>query len=131
MRLRNDLAKTIMDIFKTGRTNEKMLTKSFTDKGEPIISISDDFYCKTDLLFCGSTNCAGKVVQLLGELFQRNVQMFINLYPDQCLGPVSSGTMSAKKIFGLHGMAIINVAIPVASLEAISNAEAIVDFVEC
>jgi hypothetical protein len=71
-------------------------------------------YC---LLFCGSTGCAGEVVELLRELQTRGVTRFINLFPFPCREPVVAGTALARQLFQIDKMRIINIALPLATVD--------------
>lgn len=110
--LRIALGRSVSKLFSEGRAESCGLTKHFQPSGDPVISICADIGTEMDLIFCGSTNCAGEVIELLRELNERGIGLLVNLYPRPCLAQVSTGTMLAGQLYGLRGMRIVNVAIP-------------------
>ena len=110
--LRSDLAATVRGIFARGEAEKHSLSREFNSDGEPIITVQTVDACDYTLLYCGSTNCAGEIVELLRILRQRGVDLFVNLLPRQCFAPVETGTLLAHRIYGLAGMKIMNVSIP-------------------
>jgi hypothetical protein len=110
--LRTALVRSVARLFEEEKATERGLTKHYQPSGDPIVSVCADLGAEMDLIFCGSTNCAGEIIELLRVLRERNVGLLVNLYPRPCFGQVSTGTMLAGQIYGLEGMRIVNVAIP-------------------
>lgn len=110
--LRADLAATVRGIFSSGQAEKHSLLREFNADGEPIIRVQNGDNCDYTLLYCGSTNCAGEVVELLRVLRSRGVDLFVNLVPRQCFAPVETGTLLAHRIYDLSGMKVMNISIP-------------------
>jgi hypothetical protein len=110
--LRSRLAKTVSLLLRdTQKAHSLGLTRHFTPNGDPIVHATNEDGADFCLIYCGNTNCAGEVLQLLGDLQERGVKRFINLYPMQCRQPVCTGTDLAYRIFGLQEMEVINIAL--------------------
>lgn len=84
----------------TANDDESRITVSHPDHGD---------YC---LVHSGHTSCAGGYLELLASVHRAGVRTLISLIPMRCLGPVTLGTALAPRLFGIDGMAVINVAIP-------------------
>ena len=110
--LRHQLARTVRTLLRNGKGAEMALARTFDENGHPKVSVTSSLAGEYCLLFCGSTNCAGEVMQLLKDLHERGVRRCVNLYPYQCMGPVLTGTNLAREMFGLLGMKVINLAVP-------------------
>ncbi|HTQ80594.1 MAG TPA: hypothetical protein VMM92_11395, partial [Thermoanaerobaculia bacterium] len=110
--LRTALGRSVAALFAAGKAEERGLTRHFQPSGDPVITVCSSMGAEMNLLFCGSTNCAGEVIELLRELSERDLGLFINLYPRPCLAPVSTGTILAGQLYGLHGLRVVNVALP-------------------
>jgi len=108
-RLRDGLAEALGGLLKQ---NDRRLHIKVTENGEPIVDVVSPAIGEYSLLYCGNTNCAGEVVELLRQLYDRGVRHFVNLFPDTCFGPVTTGTLLANELFDLNGMMVINVSIP-------------------
>lgn len=115
--LRSQLPKTIKELEAQGLAGERGLKTTFTEHGEPIISVDrselSELGGELRLLYCGTTGCSGEVVQLLKILHDRDVGVFVNLYPSACVGPVTAGTEVARQTFLLRGMKVHNVAVSI------------------
>jgi hypothetical protein len=110
-RLRARFATTLKTVMKDPvRAAELGVTTEHDGNNEPIISLQTDGQSCT-LLHCGNANCAGEVVELLKELYERGVRNFINIYPGCCHIPVESGTEISRQLFGLDGMEVVNIAV--------------------
>lgn len=112
--LRTSLARSIKDLFDRNLAEERGLTKSFTPSGEPIISVESELEGDFSLLYCGSANCSGEVVELLRIIHGAGFRSFVNLYPEPCLGPVTLGTELARPVYKTKGLEVLNVAVPFA-----------------
>ena len=113
--LRSLLAKSIQRLFEENLAEERGLAKSFTPAGDPIVSagsVNSELERDFCLLYCGSTNCAGEVVELLRIVWEAGFRSFLNLYPMQCLGPVGVGTRLAQTIYKIRDLHVFNVAAP-------------------
>jgi hypothetical protein len=109
--LRAQFAKTIKSVMKDPANAARLgLEKRLDSNREPIISVETEGQ-SCSLLHCGNANCAGEVVELLRQLFERGVRNFINIYPGQCDLYVERGTEISRQLFGLEGMEIENVAV--------------------
>jgi hypothetical protein len=95
----------------SGKSAELGLSSELTAKIEPIIYGSTDDDTKYQLSFCGNSGCCGEVIQLLSDLQQLGVRNFINLYPMECRNHVTAASTLARRMFGLSGMTITNIAI--------------------
>jgi hypothetical protein len=116
--LRQQLQSSLDPFLHDNERAEKFgLRKHFSPTGEPIVDVESDFGGRYCLLFCGSTGCAGEVVELLHQLQLRNVTRFINLYPFPCREPVITGTGLARQLFQIESMRIINVALPLSAID--------------
>lgn len=112
--LRHMLTTTIAPLLRDRKKADSLgLREHFTEKGQLNICVDSRVGGEYSLLYCGSTNCAGEVVQLLKLLRDRAVTNFINLYPAQCREPVTVGTKLAHHLFCLEKLRVLNVAIPV------------------
>jgi hypothetical protein len=124
--LRNELHPIVKKLLADRqRAQEVGVKRYFNEDGEPIVEICDDEAGKLCLLYCGNTNCAGEVVSLLGNLYQRGIRYFLNVFPSQCREPVSAGTRLAYKIFDCDDFSVTN-----AAVNATSNGEDSLVFVE-
>lgn len=112
--LRTSLASSIKRLFELGLAEERGLAKSFTPSGEPIVSVRCALEEQFALLYCGSTNCSGEVVELLRIIHRAGFRAFVNLYPEACLGPVTLGTELARPVYKTRGLEVLNVAVPFA-----------------
>lgn len=111
--LRRDFAATVRRLFVEGQATDLGLEQTFTAQGEPIIRMGSEASNQVCLLYCGSTNCAGEIVELLRQLYARNVRHFLNLYPSPCQLPVESGTSLALELFQLQGLTVDNFALSI------------------
>ncbi|MDY7092624.1 MAG: hypothetical protein SX243_06595 [Acidobacteriota bacterium] len=110
--LRRDLNRSISGLFDEDEAAEASLVKRFLPTGDPVISYVDEDGSEQCLLYCGATSCSGEIVELLRRLSERSVDVFVNIFPRQCWGPVVTGTKIAHAIYGLSGMEVVNVAVP-------------------
>lgn len=110
--LRRHLARTVRLAFRNGTAATMGLASTFDESGHPKVTVTSALDGEFCLLFCGSTNCAGEVVQLLKDLHDRGVRRFVNLYPYTCMGPVITGSMFARQMFGRGAMKVVNLAVP-------------------
>lgn len=111
-RLRQEFGGTVKELLgDPARADNLGLRQYYTDNGEPVIKAAVEDGNEYCLLFCGNTNCAGEVVELLRHLYGRGVTSFVNLYPAECRQPVIAGTLLAQRLFGLAGMSVTNIAI--------------------
>jgi len=90
----------------TASSDESEITAHSVDHGD---------HC---LVHSGRTNCAGGYLELLATLEERGVKRLMALVPMRCLAPISVGTALAGDLFSLHGLSVINVAVP----DALSDA---------
>ena len=101
--LRTRFASTVRSLVKDSAAAKQLgLSQHLDGNRQPIISAQSEGQ-EYPLLYCGNTNCAGEVVELLGQLYAQGVKLFINIYPGQCLLSVEKGTEIARQIFGLGG----------------------------
>ena len=127
--LRRRLGKSLEALFASGDAEKLGLSKKQTESG-PIIDLKTDQAQPTTLMHCGSSNCAGEVVELLREIYDRGFRFFVNLYPQECDAPVSSGTQMAQRIFRLKELTVLNVAIPNVNLRTLGRSQALVDLIQ-
>ena len=90
----------------TASSDESEITAHSVDHGD---------HC---LVHSGRTNCAGGYLELLATLGERGVKRLMALVPMRCLAPISVGTALAGDLFSLHGLSVVNVAVP----DALSDA---------
>jgi len=107
--LRVGLAATLRRLRLEGRSEELGIVETRTATGDPVIRIRSTMDAEVCLLYCGNTNCAGEVVELLRVLQDRGVRRFVNLFPLECLTPVEAGTAVANDLFDLTGLLIANI----------------------
>lgn len=117
--LRQELARTVAGLMRDTEAEQRFgLRKYFTAQGEPVVKVEMCEGREYSLLYCGNTNCAGEIVQLLKILYEQGVRTFFNLYPIQCREPVLIGTTLAHQLFQLDSMQVVNVAIPSVTAQA-------------
>jgi hypothetical protein len=120
--LRALLPGAVRELEEAGLAIERGLRKSFSEHGQPIVSVdrsqASELGGEMCLLYCGTTGCSGEVVQLLKSLYDRGVGLFLNIYPEICRGPVTVGTEVARQAFLLNGMRIRNIALSIANHES-------------
>jgi hypothetical protein len=110
--LRQKLAATIRALMKEEPAAKRLgLYKHFDGKWQPIVCAQSEDGTRYPLLYCGNSNCAGEVVELLRDLYTRQVRHFVNVFPAQCKVPVETGTEIARQLFGLDGMTVANIAV--------------------
>ena len=83
---------------------------SSADGNTVSVSLADGGdYC---LVHSGRTSCVGGYIELLSRLHQQGVRKLIALVPMRCLGQIALGTTLARRLFGLHNLDVVNVAVP-------------------
>lgn len=121
--LRERFVRSIRRVFREGRAEELGLEQSFTSSGDPVIRVHSVMDTEVCLIYCGSTNCAGEIAELLRRIYERDVRHFINLYPAACDRPVEAGTKVAQTLHPLRGLTIDNFALSLTPSEGSPQVE--------
>lgn len=111
--LREGLAKTLMRERRDGRLGELGVLEETLPGGGTAIRARSTLDQEVCLLYCGSANCAGEVVELLRVLYGRGIRSFVNIFPTECESPVAAGTTIGLDMFKLMDFRIVNVAMTV------------------
>lgn len=128
--LRTGLAATLKRLKAEGRARDLGIVEETTPEGEPIVRVQCSLDHEVCLLYCGNTNCAGEVVELLRVLHERGVRRFVNVFPRECMIPVEAGTVTAHDIFTFDGMLVVNAGLTVVEGRADTDLSGVVSIHE-